>query len=54
MGGTRVGPAARREFLERMRERHTEAGRQERSRLLDEAHALTGFHRMALIRRFTR
>ena len=50
MGGTRVGPQARREFLVRMRERYADAGRGERRRLLNEAVAMTGYHRKALIR----
>ena len=50
MGGTRVGPHARREFLARMRERYADADRLTRRHLLDEAVAMTGYHRKALIR----
>lgn len=54
MGGTRVSPAGRREFLSRMRDRYEVAKRAERSRLLTEAATMTGYHRKALIRHFTR
>lgn len=54
MGGTRVGPEARQEYLQQMRDRYVVAGRAARSALLDEAVAMTGYHRKALIRRFTR
>ena len=37
-----------------MRDRYVVAGRAARSALLDEAVAMTGYHRKALIRRFTR
>jgi transposase InsO family protein len=49
-----VGPVARQQFLEQMRDRYVVAGRAARSALLDEAVAMTGYHRKALIRRFTR
>ncbi len=49
-GGTGVGPAARREYLARMRDRYMRATRREKSRLLDEAVTMTGYHRKALIR----
>lgn len=45
-----MGPEARREYLTRMRERYVGASRREKSRLLDEAVAMTGYHRKALIR----
>jgi len=45
-----VGPEAQREYLARMRERYLIAKRQEKSRLLDEAVAVTGRHRKGLIR----
>lgn len=54
MGGTRVGPEARQQYLQHMRERYVVAGRAARSALLNEALAMTGYHRNALIRRFTR
>jgi hypothetical protein len=54
VGGTRVGPVARQQYLEQMRDRYVVARRAARSALLDEAVAMTGYHRKALIRRFTR
>lgn len=54
MGGTRVSPAARQQYLQQMRDRYVVAKRAARSALLDEAVAMTGYHRKALIRRFTR
>jgi hypothetical protein len=45
-----VGPKAQREYLGRMRERYGMATRREKSRLLDEAVAVTGRHRKGLIR----
>jgi hypothetical protein len=54
VGGTRVSPAGRQEFLRQRRDRYAVAGRAERSRLLTEAATMTGYHRKALIRRFTR
>jgi hypothetical protein len=54
VGGIRVGPVARQQYLEQMRDRYAVAGRTARSALLDEAVAMTGYHRKALIRRFTR
>ena len=48
--GTGVGPEAQREYLARMRERYVGATRREKGRLLDEAVAVTGRHRKALIR----
>jgi len=54
VGGTRVGPVARQQYLEQMRDRYAVAGRAARSALLNEAVAMTGYHRKALIRRFTR
>lgn len=54
MGGTRVGPEARQQYLQQMRDRYVVAGRAARSALLDEAVAMTGYHRKTLIRRFTR
>jgi hypothetical protein len=54
VGGTRVGPVARQQYLEQMRDRYVVAGRAARSALLDEAVTMTGYHRKALIRRFTR
>lgn len=50
MGGTRVGPHARREYLARMRERYEMATRAVKSRLLDEVCEVTGYHRKAVIR----
>jgi len=47
---TGVGPEAQREYLARMRERYVIAKRREKSRLLDEAVAVTGRHRKGLIR----
>ena len=54
MGGPRVSPAARQQYLQQMRDRYAVAGRAARSALLNEAVAMTGYHRKALIRRFTR
>ena len=54
MGGTRVSPAGRREFLAKMRERYEVADRAERSRLLTDAVAMTGYHRKAVIRHLRR
>src|SRR5882762_1237102 len=51
MGGTRVGPQANREYLERMRERYEQASRAEKGPLLDEVCEVTGYHRKAVIRR---
>ena len=45
-----MGPEAQREYLARMRERYVVATRREKGRLLDEAVAVTGRHRKALIR----
>jgi hypothetical protein len=45
-----VGPEAQREYLARMRERYVVARRPEKTRLLDEAVAVTGRHRKGLIR----
>lgn len=45
-----MGPKAQREYLGRMRERYVIATRREKSRLLDEAVAVTGRHRKGLIR----
>jgi hypothetical protein len=49
-----VSPAARQQYLQQMRDRYVMAKRAARSALLDEAVAMTGYHRKALIRRFTR
>lgn len=54
MGGTRVGPQANREYLERMRERYEQASRAEKGPLLDEVCEVTGYHRKAVIRRLRR
>jgi hypothetical protein len=54
MGETRVGPRAKGEYLERMRQRYERATGKERSALLDEMAEMTGFHRKALIRRMNR
>ena len=54
MGGTRVGPQARREYLARMQERYQRASREEKGRLLDEVCQMTGYHRKAVIRRLRR
>ena len=51
MGGTRVGPQARDEYLRRMQERYEHVKPSQRGVLLDEMEAMTGFHRKALIRR---
>ena len=48
--GTRVGPQARQEYLAQMRDRYLRAAQREKSRLLDEAVAVTGRHRKGLIR----
>ncbi len=53
MGGTRVSPGARQQYLQQMRDRYVVAKRAARSALLDDAVAMTGYHRKALIRRFT-
>ena len=45
-----MGPEAQREYLARMRERYVIATRREKSRLLEEAVAVTGRHRKGLIR----
>ena len=44
------GLQARREYLERMRERYHRAPRPTRGRLLDEVCEMTGYHRKAAIR----
>ena len=49
-----MGPEAQREYLARMRERYVGATRREKGRLLDEAVAVTGHHRKALIRAWHR
>lgn len=49
-----MGPKAQREYLARMQERYVVANRREKGRLLDEAVAVTGRHRKALIRRWRR
>ncbi len=49
MGGTRVGPQARREYLERMRDRYAGATRRDKPHLLDEVCEMTGYHRKAVI-----
>lgn len=49
-----MGPQARREYLLKMRSRYAAADRAERTRLLDEAAAVSGFHRKHLIRTFAR
>ncbi len=54
MGGARVSPGARQQYLQQMRDRYVVAKRAARSALLDEAVAMTGYQRKALIRRFTR
>lgn len=54
MGGTRVGPRAIGEYLDRMRERYERANGGKRTALLNEMAAMTGFHRKALIRRMNR
>jgi hypothetical protein len=54
VGGTPVSPAARQQYLQQMCDRYVVARRAGRSALLDEAVAMTGHHRKALIRRFTR
>lgn len=45
-----MGSQARREYLGRMRERYEAAGREAKSRLLDEVCAVTGCHRKAVFR----
>lgn len=45
-----MGPEAQREYLAKMRERYVRADRVVKSRLLDEAVAMTGRHRKSLIR----
>lgn len=50
MGGTRVGPQARREYLERMRDRYAGATRRDKPHLLDEVCEMMGYHRKAVIR----
>lgn len=50
MGGQPVGPQARREYLARMRDRYAGARRAERSHLVSEVVAVTGYHRKAVIR----
>ena len=50
MRATLVGPQARREYLERMRERYVTATGGAKGRLLDEVCAVTGYHRKAAIR----
>lgn len=54
MGSDRVGPAARHEYLARMRERYADADRASKQRLLDEVCAMTGYHRKAVIRALRR
>jgi len=54
MGVTRVGPRAKGEYLERMRDRYERANAAKRTELLTEMVAVTGFHRKALIRRMNR
>jgi len=54
MGGTRVGPRAKSEYLERMRDRYERADAAKRTALLSEMEAMTSFHRKALIRRMNR
>ena len=49
-----MSPGARQQYLQQMRDRYVVAKRAARSALLDEAVAMTGYHRKALIRRFTR
>jgi hypothetical protein len=48
--GTGVGPQTRREYLAKMRDCYVTADREAKSRLLDEAVAMTGRHRKSLIR----
>ena len=50
MGGTRVGPQTRREYLVQMRERYAGAQRREKRQLLNEVCEMTGYHRKAVIR----
>ena len=50
MGGTRVGPQARREYLGQMRDRYQRAPRDAKGRVLDEVCEVTGYHRKAVIR----
>ena len=54
MGSDRVGPAAKREYLGRMRERYAGADRATKQRLLDEVCVMTGYHRKAVIRALRR
>ena len=54
MGGTRVSPQAKQEYLKRMWERYQQVKPSQRGALLDEMEAMTGFHRKALIRRMRR
>lgn len=54
MGGTRVSPQARTEYLRRMGERYQQVKPSQRGALLDEMEAMTGFHRKSLIRRMHR
>ena len=42
MGGTRVGPQARREYLAQMRDRYQRAPREAKGRVLDEVCEVTG------------
>ena len=49
-----MSPTARQQYLQQMRDRYVVAKRAAGSALLDEAVAITGYHRKALIRRFTR
>ena len=49
-----MGPQARQEYLAQMRERYLGASRRAKGALLDEAVAVTGYHRKALIRAWRR